>query len=708
MVGMSNCGFNVIRLIAFLKRELQIIIDNILLWIPVFQAAGVLLYFSLKCEPGSFFIFVLITVGVMLLALIVANNKLAPIVVVVFVIIGFVCAYFRTAALLVKNPVITGKTYLKDIVGTLSELNNYKHKYMQLLLCGIEGWGQEKTCVRFAVRTAIDPIIKVGDLVKFSGVAYPPGASTSSSGHDFARIAYFKCIGATGFATSDIVLHRHAQRPGFWHMVEKTRIKIYERYLSGLSKDTAEILSALIIGKRLGISEEVIENVRNAGLAHLLAISGLHLSFVAGMAFVFFRCIFSCSEKLTLSCNTKKLCACIATVTSFCYLLLAGMPIPACRAFVMVAMMFFGVVVDRRHDSMRSISAAACIILFCSPESILSPSFQMSFVAVVALVSFGQISCGVLMPASGVAKYVLSTVISSFIASIATAPYVLYHFRTFSIAGVVANVIAIPLVTFIIVPLAVAYQIVYELSASRVAAYVLERSVSLLLNVAKYAATSEWSTFHFRAISGGSVLIISVGFLIICYSRGALRIIFGSSVVLCGTVLVFVNNTPDIISDGRVVVVKGTDAKLYLALRVGSARKLMYTQWAKDNGQEKILIRNELAEDISRLSCSDGGCVYSNRVLVACKNEFLIRHCRDVDIIIYSGDDNYPAECENTRHIDLGDFITYGVHYIRLREQTILVERAATLRPWHRNLVSIPHDVPRTTTGKNKCVVAQQ
>ncbi|MFV9838532.1 MAG: ComEC/Rec2 family competence protein [Aaplasma endosymbiont of Hyalomma asiaticum] len=702
---MGSYGLCVIRLIALLKGELRNITDNILLWLPVFQSVGVLSYFSLKDEPDRFLISILIIVVVLLLALIIANNKLAPVFIIVFVIMGFLCAYFRTAALLVENPIVTSKTYLKDMVGTLSELNNYKHRYMQLLLCGIDGWEQEKTCIRLAVRTAIDPIIKVGDLVKFSGVAYPPGASTPSNGHDFARTAYFRCIVATGFATSNIVLHRRAQKLGFWHTIEKIRIKIYEGYLSGLNRDTAEIISALIIGKRSGISEEVLENVRNSGLAHLLAISGLHLSFVAGMAFVFFRHVFSCSEKLTLSYNTKKLCAVIATITSFCYLLLAGMPIPACRAFVMVAMMFFGIVVDRRHDSMRSISAAASIILFCSPESILSPSFQMSFVAVVALVSFGNIP-RVLVPASSVSKYVLSTVVSSFIASIATAPYVLYHFHTFSVAGVVANVIAIPLVTFIIVPLAAAYQIVCTTS-SCVVAYVLERSVSLLLHVAKYAAMSEWSSFHFRAISGCSVFTVSVGFLIICYSKGIIRIVFGSIVVFCGLALVFDNNTPDVISDGSVVVVKGLDSKLYLALRVGSARKLKYSQWAKDNGQEKMLIRSKNAEDKSQLWCGDGGCMYSNRVLIACKNEFLIRHCKNADIVIYNGDDKYPEECADTRYIDLGDFHTYGVHYIRLHEHAILVDRAITTRPWHRNLRGLASDVQHSTTAKNKCVVVQ-
>ena len=694
---MSNYGFYAVMIIAFLKRESPIQAKNCVLWAPVFQAVGALLYFSLKNEPDVFFISVLVVVGIALVVSIAANDRLVPFSILILVIVGFVCSYVKAAVFSVHDPVITSKTYLKNIVGTLSELNNYKHKHVQLLFCGIEGLKKGKACVRFAVRTAIDPMIKVGDWVKFSGVAYPPEASTSNNGHDFARIAYFKGINATGFATSDVVLHKRGYQLGFWHIVEKTRIKIYERFFSGLSKDTTEILSALIIGKRLGIRDEILENVRNSGLAHLLAISGLHLSFVAGMTFVFFRYVFACSEKLTLSYNVKKLCAVIAMITSFCYLLLTGVPISACRAFIMVAMMFSGTIVDRRHDSIRSLSAAASIILFYSPESVLSPSFQMSFVAVIALVSFGNVFC-VFANTSSITKYVLATATSSFVASIATAPFVLYHFRSFSMAGVFANVIAVPLVTFVIIPLAVMYQIVCTTTVSSGIAHLLEKSVGFLLQVAEYTASSEWSILHFRAISVGSVIIITAGFLVICIGRGRFRLVYGLLLVISGTLDAFVNRTPDIICDGDVVAVKEADSKLYLALRTGSTRKQRYSQWARDNGQKKIHVQNEIAVNKRKLFCSEDGCIYDGRVLITCNENFLIQHCKEVDVIVYNGNKKYPDKCVYTKHIVLDDFKTYGVHYIKLRGNSILIDRAITSRPWHKNSQVYRTRNPKTGT----------
>ena len=147
------------------------------------------------------------------------------------------------------------------------------------------------------------------------------------------------------------------------------------------------VAAALNTGDRSAIPKELVEAMRDSGLAHLLAISGLHMGLVAATLFFGLRAFLAMSELLALRYPIKKWAAAVALAGAFGYLLLTGATIPTKSAFLMAGLVLLAVLLDRTAISLRLVAWAAAAILLITPESLLSASFQMSFAAVVALVA---------------------------------------------------------------------------------------------------------------------------------------------------------------------------------------------------------------------------------------------------------------------------------------------------------------------------------
>ena len=681
---------------AFISRAC-----NFVIWTPALQAVGILLYFSLQHEPSFAFVALLACTTVALFLLILVNARFLPMLIVAFVALGFISAYCRTALLFPKKPPISTfrRVYVNGATGLLKEIN-HKPGYTQLLVCNVTSGRIQNICARLAARTAIDPAIRPGDILTFSGVMHPPLISASKHGYDFARVAYFKGIDAVGFTTSQVKLHERRSKVGFKEWVERIRDKIYTRLASGLQRDCAEIMAALLVGKRLGIRSEVLEDIRNSGLSHLFAISGLHLSFVAGISFILTRNIFVLSETITLKHNIKKFAAVAAIIASFCYLLISGMPVSACRAFIMVTLTFVGIIFDRPNSGLRSISFAASIILLLTPETILLPSFQMSFAAVVALAGGFDISR--VISARSVVRYIAAATSGSLIASIATAPYVVYHFNYFSVVGVISNVVAIPLTAFVVIPLGLTYVIADFLSAGSLVSHILEAAVSLILYIAHYAAKVEWLAPTVRSIPPGSVLCMTLGLLAFSWWRGVTSIILGLPFVLSGFLLALSYKTPDVLYGISGVAVKEGDGNLYFAMRRGSTRGLAYSAWARENGQPKILNEGYFGQG-KKLVCIASGCTYDSRVLISCDTEFILQHCSEADLVIYTGSGlHYPAPCSHVPHITYDAVKKNGAHYVSLSGSSVRVESARTERPWHVHAASFVQGKCAKCTAGNR------
>jgi competence protein ComEC len=501
---------------------------NLILWFPIFQCIGILIYFSLSSEP-SFIITVSVFFSLLTLLILISilYKKYAILsIALIAVLIGFTASKLRTAS--VDTKILYKERYLKDIVATVKDIND-KGLYKQFLLYEIKSsvipvldtgiqkknvWIPASSAgmttykaldnIRISVRTEVEKDIKIGDQVKLSAKLFPPKIAPSEYAYDFARVAYYQKISSTGFATSKIILHKKAETKRFQEYIESFRQYIYENLKRNTKKPHTDIISALLIGKKDGIDQKTMDAIRDSGIAHLFAISGLHLSFVAGLFFAVFRNLFATSETLTLKYNTKKISAFLTILPTTFYLLITGMQISAQRAYIMVILVLIAIMIERKYRGLIAIAFATSAILIVEPEAILKPGFQMSFSAVLALISSYQINANKLFNIK-IIKYFVSIIISSFIASLATVPYTIYNFNYFSISGIITNLIAIPVVTLIIIPLGIIYIFLIPLNIQWIIVPLIERPIDGVLRITNVIADLKYLILPIQTFPASSI-----------------------------------------------------------------------------------------------------------------------------------------------------------------------------------------------------------
>ncbi|MFC3117879.1 ComEC/Rec2 family competence protein [Jhaorihella thermophila] len=209
-------------------------------------------------------------------------------------------------------------------------------------------------------------------------------------------------------------------------------------------------------GDRSGIPREALDALRGSNLAHLLAISGLHMGLLAGFVFAAVRGCLAAIPPLALRLPLRKVAACVALLVAAAYLALSGGNVATERAFVMTAVVLGAVLVDRRAFSLRAVAVAALIVLVLRPESLLGPGFQMSFAATTALVSvFGAIRDRGWTLGPRWLRPALAVALSSAVAGLATAPFGAAHFNTLSRYGLPANLLTVPVMGAVVMPAAV-------------------------------------------------------------------------------------------------------------------------------------------------------------------------------------------------------------------------------------------------------------
>ncbi|RDD34993.1 ComEC family competence protein [Wolbachia endosymbiont of Cylisticus convexus] len=631
-------------------------------------------------------------------------------------LVGFTTSKLRTAS--IDTKILDKEKYVKDIVATVKDIND-RGSYKQFLLSvstisksspvipappfvipvldtGIQkkkiwipasraGMTPDRALgnIRISVRTKVEEGIKIGDQVKLSAKLFPLKIAPSEYAYDFARIAYYQKISATGFAISKIVLHKKAEARKFQEYIESFRQYIYENLQQNTKKPHADIISALLIGKKDGIDQKTMNAIRDSGIAHLFAISGLHLSFVAGLFFIVFRNLFAISETLTLKYNTKKISAFFTILPTTFYLLITGMQISAQRAYIMVILVLVAIMIERKYRGLIAIAFAASVILIIEPEAILKPGFQMSFSAVLALVASYQINANKFLKIK-IIKYFMSIMISSVIASLATTPYTIYNFNYFSISGIITNLIAIPIVTLIIIPLGIIYVLLIPLGIEWVIALLIEHPIDSILYITNAIANLQYLIIPIRVFPASSIIIITLGLLWLCLWERNWRF-FGIFFIVLGIFSSAMYKTPDILISGDNVAVRESDNLLYSLTRKN--RNFVIKTWAKQNRQTQIVNHTKFNNSNKRLNCSDYGCVYNKgknkSVLLAYKKEDIVESCDKVNLVIQLSKFNHPT-C-TTEILKYADLEAYGTHSVWLTDSSgIKVSKVRSNRPWHK------------------------
>jgi competence protein ComEC len=611
--------------------------------------------------------------------------------------IGFNAAKLKTE--FIDAPVLTERLGPRIITGTIQSIE-YKEKGLRVLLkeLSIENFKQSKTpkYIRIFVRKK-DKIFKNGDVLKFKAILRTPPPPVAPHAYDFQRAAYFKQIGSLGYSISPIEIIGHKPVSTFSEWLQQTRNHITKTIYETIDGQTGAIITALITGERSMLKDETYQIFRDSGLAHLLAISGLHIGLIAGFLFIFLRTAFAFIPQLSRRYNTKKFAAIGALFGALFYTMLAGGAIPTLRAFLMLSLVFTAILLDRRALSMRTIAFAALLILIFIPESLITPSFQMSFAAVLALIGFYEFARTKFKYFATSESffvrllfYFIALSITSLIASIATTPYAIYHFNQIQFYGILANLIAIPLMGFWIMPWAL-FSLFLMLFDFTWPLQIMAYGIDIVAKIATYASSIPGSTHITQPYSTLGISLFTVGALWLLLWQTRWRI-FGLIPMSIAFLPIMFQDTPDILvsQDAKLIGIKDNGRYMLSSIR-GS--KYAAKMWKQQNGiteqqlfpYKSVTTRYEAIKN--KTSCCDNsGCLFKIKdrlIAVPASSEALSQDCKQAQIVI--GNFPFRRRCKSAIiTIDRFDVWREGAHAVfisdTINKQTVI--RLKGYRPW--------------------------
>ncbi|WP_121061689.1 ComEC/Rec2 family competence protein [Chachezhania antarctica] len=432
-------------------------------WVPVFMGTGIGVYFLLRAEPSGLAYGVVASAGAMA-AIVAVRAQHTPygggwsavFWALALVAFGFCLAGYRAHS--VAAPVLKYR-YYGPVEGRVVAIDRSSSDAVRITLDAVRlaRIPPDRQPPRVRVSLHGPPAdLQPGQRVMTTAFLSPPGGPVEPGGYDFRRQAWFDRLGAVGYTRVAVLTVAPAEvtRGGLW--IYALRMRLSTAVQQALGGDVGGVAAAITTGDRSGIDRPTIDALRASNLAHLLAISGLHMGLLAGFVLGALRLGLSAIPWVALRWPTRKIAAAGALIAGAVYLALSGGSVATERAFVMVAVMLVAVLFDRRAISLRAVALAAVVVMVLRPESLLGPGFQMSFAATTALVAvFGTLRDRGITLAGHPLKAALALVTSSAVAGAATAPVAAAHFNAIAVYGLAANLLSVPVMGTLVMPAAV-------------------------------------------------------------------------------------------------------------------------------------------------------------------------------------------------------------------------------------------------------------
>lgn len=428
--------------------------------------------------------------------------------------------------------------------------------------------------IRVAVRKGTAPA--VGHFVELKAHLSPPLAPLRPGGYDFVRDMYFQRIGASGYALGAIKTVAPPVQPGLWlryaSFIDGLREAIDKRIRAVVPGDRGSIASALITGKRDAISTPVNDAMYISSLAHVLSISGYHMAVVAGIVFFFIRAVLALIPSLAIRRPIKKWAALGALFAAAFYLLLSGAEVATQRSFIMIAIVLVGVMLDRPAITFRTLTVAAFGVLLLALESVVHPSFQMSFAATLALIAAYQhglpwcadadTSLGARVALWG-GREIAGLILASLVAGLATTPYAAFHFHRLAPYGVIANLLAMPVVSAWVMPMGILGVLTMPFGFDALFWKLMGDGLDWMILVALWVTGLPGAVGRIQAFGTGPLLLCTAGLLLLCLLRSPLRW-SGAVLALTASVWAVMTPRPDVLvaGDGQVAALRGPAGQL--------------------------------------------------------------------------------------------------------------------------------------------------
>lgn len=410
--------------------------------------------------------------------------------------------------------------------------------------------------------TMLSEDVGEGAIIRLRVRLMPPAPPMLPGSYNFARSAWFQGYAATGSAMGAIEVVEPASEGG---SLAKVQRRLASHVRSQLSGSPGSIAAAFASGDRGGISEADEEAMRDSGLTHLLSISGLHVSAVIAAAYLLAIRLLALWPWLTLRVRLPVLAAAIGALAGIGYTLLTGAEVPTVRSCVGAVLVLIALALGREPLSLRMVSAAALFVLLLWPESLVGPSFQLSFSAVLAIVALHNCAPvrSFLAPReeswfSRTGRRAIMLLVTGLVIEIALMPIVMFHFHRAGVYGAFANVIAIPLVTFLSMPLIALALLMDLVGAGAPAWWMAGKSLELLIAIAHWTSSQPGAVKLMPEMSGVLFAMFLIGGLWLGLWKGKVRLL-GLVPAAMAALLMLVKPAPDILisGDGRHVGIAG-------------------------------------------------------------------------------------------------------------------------------------------------------
>lgn len=503
-----------------------------------------------------------------------------------------------------------------------------------------------------------------GAVISLRARLMPPAGPSVPGAYDFAQRAYFAGIGATGKVLPPI----RVEKPG-----ARGALSIRHRlaaYIAGrLEGGAGGIAAALATGDVGAISDGDANAMRRSGLAHLLSISGLHVTALIGGVMFLMRRLLALSSRLALRWPLMLVAGGGGALAGIGYTLLTGAEVPTIRSCVAALLVLGGMALGREAITLRLIAAGAVFVLIFWPESLMGPSFQLSFAAVVAIVALHEhprFRALVERRDEGMGRRfgreLFSLLLTGIVVEMVLAPIALFHFHQSGLLGAFANIVAIPLTTFIVMP---AEALALMLDAAGLGApawWVTGKALDLLLWVAHGAARQDWAVTLRPAFSDWAFGLVVIGGLwCVLWKSGARWL--GLAPLFLGVALILIAPAPDILvtGDGRHVAVHVGGKFALLRGRAGRYVRDTLSESAGYSGDMpafEALPNARCSKDLCAVALNAGGrrwTLLATRSGVPLPLDALARDCARSDIVV--SERNLPRSCMP--------------HWLRLDRQTL-------------------------------------
>lgn len=498
-------------------------------WVPVCLACGIGLYFSVLREPPVV-VFLVLTFAMIVLYVVTwhLSEVTSPLAWAIgLVMLGFLIAGMRAHG--VGEPVL-GWRYYGPVEGRIVAMDRSQSDALRLTLdrVRLDRIPPHRTPDRVRISlhgTAAQGITpEPGLRIMTTAHLSPPSGPVEPGGFDFQRHAWFVRLGAVGYTRVPLMGVAEAREGHAGLRVFRIRMAASARIQEILPGDIGGFAAAITTGDRSAISRDALNDLRASNLAHLLAISGLHMGLLSAFVFAVLRVLLAAHPRIALHWPTKGIAACGALLAACGYLALSGGNVATQRAFIMVAVALGALIIGRRALSLRAVAVAACIVLVLRPEALLGPGFQMSFAATTALVAvFGWLNTTDQNWVPRWAMPVFTVFLSSAVAGLATAPIAAAHFNAIAHYGLIANLLSVPLMGILVIPAAVLGVVLAPLGLDWIGFEIMGWGLAWILGVAGWVAGLDGARGYVAAPGGMVLPLLGFGFLMIVLWQGHLR-----------------------------------------------------------------------------------------------------------------------------------------------------------------------------------------